>query len=178
MPRDLNIINNETYHRKICLKPSCEKMKTVWIRHKEVDATYHIKGMILCAIWKYEIPFIYWYLCYLLMAIYRQRYSEAMQSNIFFKLLHKGVMVLQWISFNLISSQLHIDGLVQERRNSIANALELRLSCTNPSIYSGFKCQGSCLYRASILIFTYGMVSIYFHWITTVFRKIVHEFMY
>ena len=25
------------------------------------------------------------------------------------------------------------DGLVQERRNSIANALELRLSCTNPS---------------------------------------------
>ena len=28
-----------------------------------------------------------------------------------------------------------IDGLVQERRNSIANALELRLSCTNLSIY-------------------------------------------
>ena len=32
-------------------------------------------------------------------------------------------------------SELHIDGLVQERRNSIANALELRLSCTNPSTY-------------------------------------------
>ena len=29
---------------------------------------------------------------------------------------------------------LYIDRLVQERRNSIANALELRLSCTNPSI--------------------------------------------
>ena len=29
----------------------------------------------------------------------------------------------------------HIDGLVEERRNSIANALELRLSCTNPSIF-------------------------------------------
>ena len=29
----------------------------------------------------------------------------------------------------------YIDGLVQERRNSIANALELRLSCTNQSIY-------------------------------------------
>ena len=28
----------------------------------------------------------------------------------------------------------NIDGLVQERRNSIANALELRISCTNPSI--------------------------------------------
>ena len=28
-----------------------------------------------------------------------------------------------------------IDGLVQKRRNSIANTLELRLSCTNPSKY-------------------------------------------
>ena len=27
----------------------------------------------------------------------------------------------------------YIDGLVQERRNSSANALELHLSCTNPS---------------------------------------------
>ena len=29
-----------------------------------------------------------------------------------------------------------IDGLVQEGRNSTANALELRLSCTNPSTCS------------------------------------------
>ena len=29
----------------------------------------------------------------------------------------------------------YIDGSVQERRNSITNALELRLSCTNPSIW-------------------------------------------
>ena len=29
----------------------------------------------------------------------------------------------------------HIDVLVQERRNSSAIAMELRLSCTNPSIY-------------------------------------------
>ena len=28
----------------------------------------------------------------------------------------------------------HVDGLVQERHNSIANALELHLSCTNPSM--------------------------------------------
>ena len=35
---------------------------------------------------------------------------------------------------------MHIDGLVQERRNSSALAMELRLSCTNPSTYalSGF----------------------------------------
>ena len=30
---------------------------------------------------------------------------------------------------------IYFDGLVQERRNSIANTLEFRLSCTNPSIY-------------------------------------------
>ena len=28
---------------------------------------------------------------------------------------------------------MYIDGLVQERRNSIANTLELRLSCTEPT---------------------------------------------
>ena len=32
------------------------------------------------------------------------------------------------------STWLYFDGLVQERRNSIANALELHLSCTNPMI--------------------------------------------
>ena len=30
--------------------------------------------------------------------------------------------------------RIHVDELVQERRNSTANALELRLSCTNPLI--------------------------------------------
>ena len=43
-----------------------------------------------------------------------------------------AVVVYEVISFLLI--QEYFDGLVQERRNSIANALELRLSCTNPLI--------------------------------------------
>ena len=33
------------------------------------------------------------------------------------------------------TGEYHIDGLMQERRNSIANALELRLPCTYPSKY-------------------------------------------
>ena len=37
----------------------------------------------------------------------------------------------------------NIDGLVQERLNSIANAQELRLFCTNPSI-SSVKCWPFC----------------------------------
>ena len=40
-----------------------------------------------------------------------------------------------WCLWRLID---HIDGLVQERRNSIANALELRLYCTNPLICNKF----------------------------------------
>ena len=39
-----------------------------------------------------------------------------------------------WYGNTLKIIYIHIDGLVQERRNSIANARELRLSCTNPSI--------------------------------------------
>ena len=31
--------------------------------------------------------------------------------------------------------QIYVDGLIQERRNSIAKAMELHLSCTNPSIW-------------------------------------------
>ena len=38
----------------------------------------------------------------------------------------------------LVEDKDYIDALVQERRNSIANALELRLSRTNPSICCKF----------------------------------------
>ena len=43
--------------------------------------------------------------------------------------------VCQWPLYQQVCNWLHFNGLVQERRNSIANALELRLSCANPSIY-------------------------------------------
>ena len=35
----------------------------------------------------------------------------------------------------LLHNGWHVDGLVQERRSSNALAMELRLSCTNPSLY-------------------------------------------
>ena len=53
--------------------------------------------------------------------------------------LHEDVII--WSCFpgyltfvRVIHQSEHCNGLMQERRNSIANALELRLSCTNPSI--------------------------------------------
>ena len=39
----------------------------------------------------------------------------------------------------------HVDGLVQERGNSSAVAIELRLSCTNPSMYVQWAESISCL---------------------------------
>ena len=44
----------------------------------------------------------------------------------------------------------YIDGLAQERRNPIANALDLRLSCTHPSILC-WTCYGPPLYHIYIL---------------------------
>ena len=64
---------------------------------------------------------------------------------------------IQWVH--------RIDSLVQERRNSIANALELRLSCTDPLVWrnAGFIREIDRLFTAYWLIystsiwFTFGL---------------------
>ena len=57
----------------------------------------------------------------------------------------------------IICSQIHfIDGLAQERCNSIANALELRLSCTNPSIWCKSYFLSLKWIQCSSFIGTYG----------------------
>ena len=43
-------------------------------------------------------------------------------------------ILIKWIAF--MKKRPYFDGLVQERRKPIANAMELYLSCTNPWIYS------------------------------------------
>ena len=53
--------------------------------------------------------------------------------------------------FHLNCPLVNIDGLVQERRNSIANALELRLSCTNLSIWQWWLLPGLSLPERSRL---------------------------
>ena len=48
--------------------------------------------------------------------------------------MHMGIFCIFFVMlFYFIS---YMDGLVQERCNSIANALEFGLSCTKPSIYA------------------------------------------
>ena len=56
----------------------------------------------------------------------------------------KGIWIISSTGF-LCS---HFDGLVQERRNSIANTLELRLSCTNPLIC----CRGMIIWQGARII--------------------------
>ena len=56
------------------------------------------------------------------------RISASIGRNLVAKLRHLRR------NYNHLEECVHIDGSVQERRNSIANALELRLSCTKPSI--------------------------------------------
>ena len=48
---------------------------------------------------------------------------------------HSRGIVAGSMSSNMHYMDGYIDGLVQERRNSIANTMECRVSCTNPSIY-------------------------------------------
>ena len=57
-----------------------------------------------------------------------------------FLLLEQGLFSLYYLKscergLSQWEKTLHINGLMQERRNFIANALELRFSCTKPSIY-------------------------------------------
>ena len=69
------------------------------------------------------------------------RNQLQVQTEILCKLPQTGHHIMHvysvcWcVSLPLGWQNFYIDGLVQERRNSIANALELRLPCTNVSIW-------------------------------------------
>ena len=58
---------------------------------------------------------------------------EILRENIIF-LSALRQQAFTWVSIHPVLYR-HVDGLVQKRRNSIATALELHLSCTNPSIW-------------------------------------------
>ena len=61
-----------------------------------------------------------------------------------------------WVVCDLRGHNTHINGLMQERRNSIADALELRLSCTKSSKWLHCNVQawglnGACMHPGKIL---------------------------
>ena len=53
-------------------------------------------------------------------------------------LFHESLGVIRHAHTHKEKANKHIDGLVQERCNSIANTLELCISCTNQSIYNHY----------------------------------------
>ena len=58
-------------------------------------------------------------------------HSASPITKIYMNVIKKTQVFKLWVRSNWG----HIDGLVQERHNSIANARELRLSCTNPLMW-------------------------------------------
>ena len=64
-----------------------------------------------------------------------------LKSTVFWFKCHSGDFSWQYVHIDTGNAMkealgLYINRLVQERLNSIANALELHLSCTNPSIWT------------------------------------------
>ena len=80
--------------------------------------------------------------CHLKYIAYSYVLQEVIQIN-FNPSLNLNILLLKKSLCNLCDSstitlynyEIHIDGLVQDRSNSIANALELLQVCTKPSIY-------------------------------------------
>ena len=70
--------------------------------------------------------------------------SKSHESFLAFLVLHDGM-------------NYHIDGLVQERCNSIANTLHLSLSCTNPSICRPIVSICDTETLAALLVFVRGI---------------------
>ena len=72
-----------------------------------------------------------------LTIVYLTVYSDADQRK--HQSLYPVPMKQPWGIWGIHGmKQIYINELVQEKSNSIANALELRLFCTNPSIWGQF----------------------------------------
>ena len=94
-----------------------------------------------------------WYQCQICMLI---QCDTIMGSQISLKYLQQTVH--RWP----VRAGHDIDALVLERRNSIANAVELRLSCTNPTVWDVF-----CVFRVwcmSCLSHCSVVFKIVFYW--------------
>ena len=74
--------------------------------------------------------------------------------------------------------ELYIDGLVQDCRNSIGNALELQQSCTKTSIYLILEI--TALYAIIVLNYSWSMSLVWWKWIKflLIFLAFIHLFIF
>ena len=105
-------------------------MKGLDTLRPKIDACLMCLILIRCWLWKLEILMIQWNLsCYFQtfrVDLTTEIHHDAME---FPHAMNSKSTVYHTHTVN------HVDGLVQERRNSSALAMELRLSCTNPSTH-------------------------------------------
>ena len=95
--------------------------------------------------------------------------SSSMQqiSNVYIYIYINILSAFRWYAFALVSMY-HIDGLIQDSSNIIANALELQLSCARPpicnarnrsySICSTSPCAGNVFIWDGFGIFLFGFM--------------------
>ena len=73
---------------------------------------------------------------------------------------HRNLLLLsRWYGVAFLNEN-NIDGLVQEWRNSSALAMGLRLSCTNPSIFTG-----KCLHVCCVLFSKKVQIIVVYFWV-------------
>ena len=72
------------------------------------------------------------------------KYLRFIQENAFKNVTWNMCYIYILYKWYHMSKMLYLDGLVQERCNSIANALKLHLSCTNPPIYGNLLWRSFC----------------------------------
>ena len=80
--------------------------------------------------------------CYIWSSLYPERQVNHIGS--LYEIVSGSTLCMKWYLLGSLRNHMwvpipYINGLVQERCNSIANTLELCLSCTNPSISSYIK---------------------------------------
>ena len=146
-PYSLGLLHWHTGNHMIIIVP-VKQLLIIWIKlpcsqSKENTAYVH---MFTCIIFGIYFIFVGGYDIF--QSIYTCSWSSLLLSAYFYmETFHVWIMILVQLysvpclkngfrTYSKIKCIQGMVGLVQERRNSIANALELRFSCTNPSIYS------------------------------------------
>ena len=124
-----------------------------WISYTQISVTETTPGPLFTKLYNTRFIISFWNLASALSAVVLVKFqcytttftSHHIKHRAYAKELHLfaqtfgmayKLLVFQ-ICYDTSSNgrrQQHLNGLVQESRNSIANALELRLSCTNPSM--------------------------------------------
>ena len=136
-----SVSDHHTYRPDFAWNKSNLNLETILsIRRSMVKTWLHLKHYVFNRNLIHMDCIKYWISGHLAWWWPGSKWSQAItRQNIFWsdkeKLLSSAEANYNNPKYNMLDMK-HIDGLVQERRNSSALALELRLSCMNPSTWN------------------------------------------